>query len=144
MGDQQNLATDSNYKSCCCFLDTNKNLNNNNNCNNNNNTNINNLNDTNSNSSSSFSSTNSNNTTNNNALSIVPNPSAADPLTSLNSIKSEKEKPLLSITSSDSDSQLQWLHFDDTKVKSLTNLEFQRKIVDSSFDSPYILFYVKN
>lgn len=45
--------------------------------------------------------------------------------------------------SSDPDSEAQWLHFDDTKVKSLTNLEFHRKIIDSSYDSPYILFYVK-
>jgi len=42
-----------------------------------------------------------------------------------------------------SDLEPQWLHFDDTKVKLLNNLEFHRKIVDSSFDSPYILFYVK-
>ena len=39
--------------------------------------------------------------------------------------------------------QPEWLHFDDTKVKSLSSVEFHRKIVDSSYDSPYILFYVK-
>lgn len=37
----------------------------------------------------------------------------------------------------------EWLHFDDTKVKSLSNIEFHRKIIDSNYDSPYILFYVK-
>lgn len=37
----------------------------------------------------------------------------------------------------------EWLHFDDTKVRSLSNTEFQRKIIDSNYDSPYILFYVK-
>lgn len=40
--------------------------------------------------------------------------------------------------------QTEWLHFDDTKVKSLSNNEFQRKIVDSNYDSPYILFYVRD
>ncbi|RNA22993.1 hypothetical protein BpHYR1_006481 [Brachionus plicatilis] len=39
--------------------------------------------------------------------------------------------------------EAEWLHFDDTKVKSLSNTEFQRKIIDSNYDSPYILFYVK-
>ena len=43
----------------------------------------------------------------------------------------------------DASKQPEWLHFDDTKVKSLTSIEFQRKIVDSSYDSPYILFYVR-
>ncbi len=43
----------------------------------------------------------------------------------------------------DAETESQWLHFDDTKVKSLSNIEFHRKIIDSSFDSPYILFYVK-
>ena len=38
---------------------------------------------------------------------------------------------------------LEWLHFDDTRVKFLTNNEFHRKIVDSNIDSPYILFYNK-
>jgi hypothetical protein len=38
----------------------------------------------------------------------------------------------------------EWLHFDDTKVKMLSNIEFHRKVVDSKFDSPYILFYVKD
>ena len=38
----------------------------------------------------------------------------------------------------------EWLHFDDTRVKVLSNNEFHRKIVDSTIDSPYILFYVKN
>jgi ubiquitin C-terminal hydrolase len=38
----------------------------------------------------------------------------------------------------------EWLHFDDTKVKMLSNNEFHRKVVDSKFDSPYILFYVKD
>ena len=40
--------------------------------------------------------------------------------------------------------QPEWLHFDDTRVKTLTNMEFHRKILDSSYDSPYILFYVKD
>lgn len=41
------------------------------------------------------------------------------------------------------DSGTEWLHFDDTKVKTLSNNEFQRKILDSNYDSPYILFYVR-
>lgn len=45
---------------------------------------------------------------------------------------------------SDSYNTPEWLHFDDTKVKLLSNNEFHRKIIDSNYDSPYILFYVKN
>ncbi len=44
----------------------------------------------------------------------------------------------------ESDSSIEWLHFDDTKVKNLSNDEFHRKIAESNFDSPYILFYVKD
>lgn len=36
-----------------------------------------------------------------------------------------------------------WLHFDDTKVEFMSNSEFHRKIIDSSFNSPYILFYLR-
>ena len=38
---------------------------------------------------------------------------------------------------------LQWLHFDDAHLKLLSNSEFNSKIIDNNFDSPYILFYVK-
>jgi hypothetical protein len=37
----------------------------------------------------------------------------------------------------------EWLHFDDTRVKLISDNEFHRKIVDSNIDSPYILFYKK-
>lgn len=37
----------------------------------------------------------------------------------------------------------EWLHFDDTKVEGMSNSEFHRKIIDSNFNSPYILFYVR-
>jgi hypothetical protein len=46
--------------------------------------------------------------------------------------------------SSSSSSQFEWLHFDDTKCRPLSNEEFHRKIQNESFDSPYILFYVKD
>ena len=42
------------------------------------------------------------------------------------------------------ENEFEWLHFDDTKVKCLTSGEFNRKIADSTYDSPYILFYVKD
>jgi hypothetical protein len=44
----------------------------------------------------------------------------------------------------DSSTDFDWLHFDDTKVKCLTSAEFHRKIADSTYDSPYILFYEKD
>lgn len=47
------------------------------------------------------------------------------------------------ISNKNTNHESEWLHFDDTKVKSLSNIEFHRKIIDSNYDSPYILFYVK-
>ena len=37
----------------------------------------------------------------------------------------------------------EWLHFDDAHVKFLSNNEFNNKIIDSNYESPYILFYIK-
>jgi hypothetical protein len=47
------------------------------------------------------------------------------------------------LTNNNDSTSPEWLHFDDTRVKLLTNNEFHRKIVDSNIDSPYILFYNK-
>ena len=55
-----------------------------------------------------------------------------------------KSEPTTESTEMGESGQPEWLHFDDTRVKTLTNMEFHRKIIDSSYDSPYILFYVKD
>lgn len=47
------------------------------------------------------------------------------------------------ISSYDTDDDIEWLHFDDSKVKHLSSIEFNRKIIESNYDSPYILFYIK-
>jgi ubiquitin C-terminal hydrolase len=50
----------------------------------------------------------------------------------------------IQITSLNDDSNIiEWLHFDDSKVKYLSSIEFNRKIIESNYDSPYILFYIK-